>query len=659
MKRCPKCSRVYADNALNFCLDDGEWLIDEAKRDEGKTELLPSTESLPGGDERPTRVLSRSSIRVGISKYWLIAAIVAITVGGSLFFFYKQGYLGKRSDIADGTVSFETMKMNRMTTTGRAISAAISPDGKYIAYVNLDVPGGESGAGRFASIWVKQVVTGQNIKIVDSGANIRLGLTFSPDSNYLYYRSGTGFGAADLFRISVLGGDAQKISEDLYSSVSFSPDGTTIAFIRNHRPVMGESNLIVAKTDGSEERVVSTHGQGEIFATPIRPTTPVWSPDGKHLICALGRNNGTMSLMDVSADRGEESQIGSGSWSWIDSIAFLPGGDQLLLAARDPSSPQMQIWQVSYPSGVVHRVTNDLSAYQGISLSQNGRFMAVTQTTRESELWLVRDGKTNDARPLTTGAGRSEGYWGLSWTPDGKIVYVSSAGDRDIWILDPERTTQKQLTSNAHQNFYPLVTADGRYILFASDRGETFGIWRMNMDGTNARQIVFTNILRFTCSPDSQWIVYSATSSRGFPVLWKVSIDGGQPTLLNDEYWEEHPTFTSDGKLITFQYFGPNVTTAIGQIPADGGTVSKIAEPPLRIQPTMRLTPDGSGIAYIDFREGVGNIWALPIRGGPPKQLTDFKSDAIFWFDWSRDGRNLALSRGTEVSDVVLISNSK
>ena len=53
---------------------------------------------------------------------------------------------------------------------------------------------------------------------------------------------------------------------------------------------------------------------------------------------------------------------------------------------------------------------------------------------------------------------------------------------------------------------------------------------------------------------------------------------------------------------------------------------------------------------------GVDNIWEQPVAGGPPKPVTHFTSDRIFGFDWSRDGR-LALSRGTEPTDAVLIKN--
>jgi hypothetical protein len=64
-------------------------------------------------------------------------------------------------------------------------------------------------------------------------------------------------------------------------------------------------------------------------------------------------------------------------------------------------------------------------------------------------------------------------------------------------------------------------------------------------------------------------------------------------------------------------------------------------------------------VLYIDTRGGVSNIWMQPIDGSPPKPVTDFKSEHIFSFDWSRDGKQLAVARGTQTSDVVLISDFK
>jgi hypothetical protein len=65
----------------------------------------------------------------------------------------------------------------------------------------------------------------------------------------------------------------------------------------------------------------------------------------------------------------------------------------------------------------------------------------------------------------------------------------------------------------------------------------------------------------------------------------------------------------------------------------------------------------GDAVEYALTRSGVSNLWQKKLVGGPPKQITNFESGSIFDFDWSRDGRQLALTRGSESSDVILISN--
>jgi Tol biopolymer transport system component len=71
----------------------------------------------------------------------------------------------------------------------------------------------------------------------------------------------------------------------------------------------------------------------------------------------------------------------------------------------------------------------------------------------------------------------------------------------------------------------------------------------------------------------------------------------------------------------------------------------------------VRWTPDVHALAYIVTRDGISNIWIQPLDGSQPQQLTNFKSDQIFWFDWSPDGRQLGVSRGAVTSDVVLIKD--
>jgi hypothetical protein len=56
-------------------------------------------------------------------------------------------------------------------------------------------------------------------------------------------------------------------------------------------------------------------------------------------------------------------------------------------------------------------------------------------------------------------------------------------------------------------------------------------------------------------------------------------------------------------------------------------------------------------------RNGASNIWEQPLTGGPPYQLTKFTSGLIANFAWSRDGKQLLLTKFNRTSDVILISN--
>ncbi|HYJ46850.1 MAG TPA: hypothetical protein VEV81_09575, partial [Pyrinomonadaceae bacterium] len=73
----------------------------------------------------------------------------------------------------------------------------------------------------------------------------------------------------------------------------------------------------------------------------------------------------------------------------------------------------------------------------------------------------------------------------------------------------------------------------------------------------------------------------------------------------------------------------------------------------------VRWTPDSRALTYVDNRNGVSNIWSLPLDGSAGKPLTDFKSERIFGFNWTYDGRQLAVTRGSMSSDVFLIKGFK
>jgi TolB protein len=222
--------------------------------------------------------------------------------------------------------------------------------------------------------------------------------------------------------------------------------------------------------------------------------------------------------------------------------------------------------------------------------------------------------------------------------------------------MNGDGTGQKQLTVDAGANYDPKVTPDGRYIVFASERNGNQNIWRMDLDGDNPKQLTGGNSdIDPSCSPDSQWVIYSSDSS-GKRVLWKVSIDGGHAVPLTEQA-AESPQVSPDGKLIACQYReSPNTPWRHAIIPITGGRPVKVIDLPSGTD-DFRWSPDGRMLTYDITRGGVTNIWTFPLDGSQPKQLTDFKTDHIFNYEWSHDGKQLVLSRGSRTSDVVMLSN--
>ena len=100
-----------------------------------------------------------------------------------------------------------------------------------------------------------------------------------------------------------------------------------------------------------------------------------------------------------------------------------------------------------------------------------------------------------------------------------------------------------------------------------------------------------------------------------------------------------------------------NSPARIAVMPFEGGDVTKTFVIPQSTWGNLRWTPDGTALTYVITVGGVSNIWSQALTGGAAKQLTDFKTDQIFWFDWSRDGKQIVSSRGVETHDVVLVSN--
>ena len=569
-----------------------------------------------------------SGIRRG--KRGAALALTAFLVTATLI-----GYAVYRLINHDSASRLLNMRISRITTSGKAHSPAISADGKYVAYG--DIENGQSG------LWVRHVATASSVPI-DSPVGAGGWLTFSPDGDYLYI-VGREKGDAEpaLYRVPALGGVAAKLIAGVNSAVSFSPDGQRLAFVREYSS--GDSAVILANADGSGDRALATRKGPALFYSVA------WSPDGKKIAC-VGMNPAS-DIVEVDVESGTEKAITAQKWNWVEQAVWLSDGSGLVVVASDKESP-LQLWRITYPDGEVQRITTDLNNYFSVSITADSKSLVTKQGNAISNLWSQSGGDVGSVQQITSGSARRDGWSGVDWTPDGRIVYTSSASGRpDLWIMDPDGGNQKQLTVDRGSLAFGLaVSPDGRYIVFNNGSH----VCRVDIDGHNPKQLTFgEGESNPFFSPDGQWVFYYHHGH-----AWKVPIDGGEPVQLTGPYANLVPRGISpDGRLIAYSLLGRQ-KNKIAVASAEGGEPIKTFDLPSSAWGRhIQWVPDGQAFTYFDNRASISNIWMQSLDGSQPKQLTDFKSEQIFCFAWSLDGKRLVCSRGLQTTDVVLISNLK
>ncbi|HSE96689.1 MAG TPA: hypothetical protein VLD57_00375, partial [Blastocatellia bacterium] len=295
-----------------------------------------------------------------------------------------------------------------------------------------------------------------------------------------------------------------------------------------------------------------------------------------------------------------------------------------------------------------------------VSITNNSSAMVSQQTIGVYNLYNQAGGDAGSITKLTSGSARMDGWSGISWTPDGRIVYSSAAsGNPDIWMMNPDGTNQKQLTVDLGSNTRGLsVSPDGHHIVFVSQRAEGPHVWRVDIDGGNPKRLTYgRGAFNPFISPDGKWVFYFDGADR--PRAWKVPIDGGEPVQLTGPFSDMLPrAFSPDGKLIAFRPSGVGRKLGIASSET-GQTIKNIDLPPSAQPRNIQWTPDGQAITYLDNRKGTSNLWLQPLDGGQARQLTDFKEYSIHLFAWSPDGKYLVFNRGFQTSDIVLIKSDK
>jgi eukaryotic-like serine/threonine-protein kinase len=559
--------------------------------------------------------------------------------------------------------SFSQMTITPVTSTGEVHSAAISPDGKWLAYVADDK--GEHG------IFVRQLGTGSEAVVVHGDDGEINGLTFSPDGNYLYFfRLTPGTGLGTLTMVPSIGGTPHPIIVDVDSPVSFSPDGKQFVFVRQQEQ---KSNLLIANADGSGEKpLVVLQGRPRFDRSG-----PAWSPDGKRV--AVMRNstgdeqNFELDTVDVSS--GAMTRLGDRTWYFPSQIAWLPDGSAVVLPSGiEGGNFASQFWQIDYPDGAPHRITNDLNQYKGATITSDSTTLATIQLSYSGNLWLSSYGTSSPLSPpklITSGVTRADGLTGVTWlAPDVLLYSYYVNGSIHLATSAADGGNTHDVPTGADTAIFPAACGDGKHFV-ASRTATSGGITVWSGDASNGDWKKLTEgpeDVEPACSPDGKSVFYTSIASNQ-PRLMRVDFDGrSAPIKLGDQSLI-YSAVSPDGRFLASLYaVGAGKPPQLVVVDSTTGQIREAYDEPSGMflaqsgGSPVAWSRDGRSVLFELEHGGIASLWAQPISDpsaphAAPKQIMIFGPGTVWGFALSPDGRQIVSSRGGPITDAVLISH--
>jgi len=608
-------------------------------------DLLPQFEALatPSGGMTPTATAPVQTIRSRARNPVLIAAVAVVVVAiaaGALWLL-----LGDRArrPLQPGQTTQLTF------APGLELDPAISPDGRWIAYV-------EGPFGQM-HIHVRPVAGGRAVDVSEGLPGDHRWPQWSPDGTEILFQA-----QGALYVAPPTGGAVRRIVERSDSGGASSPtwgaDGRRIVYR------VGRSIMMVT-ADGAEPRHV---------ADDFEPHSLNWSPDGSRLAYVSGNPGyvlGTRTLANRASSPIRVLSLADGSTTTLSaeegvfqSPVWLPSGDGILYisnvgGARDVY--EVRVNSSGHPIGPAARLTTGLNALT-MSLSGDGRTLAYSVFRYDGNIWSVeipRAGavSVSEATAVTEGAQAIEG---IGVSPDGQWLVFDSdrRGNADIYRMALPDGEPEPLTDDPADDMIPSWSPDGQEIVFYSFRHGTRDLFVMTADGGSERRVTDDPAQeRYPdWSPDGNSIVFQSDKT-GSQELWVVSREDrsskwGAPRQLTFD-GGGYPRWSPDGRWVAYLRAGVRVIAPNGgdHRTLAGGEGTTLGTSPL----FPEWSPDSRTVYFkAADAEGRASFWSIPVTGGVPRLLVRFDDPAKLSGrpEFTTDGERFYFTIGRQESDI-------
>jgi serine/threonine-protein kinase len=616
-------------------------------------DLLVGLEALSTGTY-PATGASRTGGRAAVAAGALLVVLAGIVAGWMLL-------RARDAPITVGALRHLTRD------SGLELDPAISPDGRTLAYV--------AGAPGKRRVYVRQLDGPRAIALTEPDvAESQRHPSWSPDGSRIVFQAGrqgigvrTEIRTGALYVVPALGGVPTVLVPPGNGGVAltpaWSPDGLHVAYCTDN------GIYVIPAAGGPARRIVESQGTSH---------SPSWSPDGTRLAYVAGGfyfslgedmlgNTETSSMHIVNVATGTDQAVTSGQWLDL-SPQWTPDGRAVLFVSTRNGGRDVYRQRLSRsdtPDGDAERVTSGLGAHS-ISLSPKGNVLAYSALVFRANIWSlpIPDRGTvsaSQAIQVTSGSEKTEK---MIVSRDGQwLAYDSDrSGSADVWKARIGGGEPEQVTRDPGNEFANDWSPDGSEIAFHAIRtGTARDLLSVKADGTATSVIVATRFeeQHASWSPDGNSVAFSSTPLRreqyNVYVVTRPNRDApwGKARQLTTGTGMD-PKWSPDGRLIAFPRAGE-----IRVIQPDGGAERVVVPRPAHSdEPVAQYaiwSPDSRTLyfkAAADERRAT--IWAVPAAGGAPRLLVTFDDPQrpSLRREFATDGKRFFFTIAQDESDI-------
>jgi len=402
---------------------------------------------------------------------------------------------------------------------------------------------------------------------------------------------------------------------------------------------------------------------------PYDYLTPLWSPDGRQILTATWVSSDS-TLWQISLKNGKPD--GAPRSIHLDNLlmhgkpAWLNDGRSLAVSANIKGASKAQLVQIflndghfeaMVPSNDDFRGLDSVTCPQGLLKGNCPQTLIAAKEDDLSAVWVIGSNGKNPHKITDLGK-----YSGITWSGNDTLISESEyAGHPDLVFMNANRPNDHvmPITEDEPREKDPAVSPDGRYLVYASNRGKGMHLWRINLQDVKAapRQLTFSDSVEDqpAISPDGKSVIFTSVIS-GHQNLWMTPIDGGPPAQVTANHARK-ASFSPQGKIVC-EYLldaGDGQKKWVIAVLEQDGRLNRMF-PDIPTETPVKWSLDGRRILYVKKQNGTEDIWSQPIEkdGGPTTQLTHLGEERIFAFALSPDGSRVACLSGEEKPSQIL-----